>query len=293
MPVQPSDIQSAPAAPMVVRNFGFLGIHAACLLALLVPVTPLAIALAVVSHAVRAFGLTAGFHRYFAHKSYATSRPMQFVLGFLGTSAAQMGPLWWAGHHVLHHRYADSEDDIHSPVHKGFYWSHVGWFLSGRYMKTNPALTKRFEQHPEVGLLNKYFRLPPLLFAGAMAALGALVGNLWPQTEASALQFLVWGFIIPTVTLYHATLSVNSVCHTWGYRNFDTPDQSRNNPLVALWALGEGWHNNHHRHPGAACHTVRPWEIDLTYIGLKLLEKLGLVRNLRKAPETASAKAAA
>lgn len=281
----PTDIQTTPTAPMVVRNFGFLSLHAACLLVFLVPVTPLAVVLAIASHAVRAFGLTAGFHRYFAHKSYSTSRPTQFALGFLGTTAAQMGPLWWAGHHVLHHRYADTEQDIHSPSRKGFFWSHVGWFLSGRYMKTNPVLLKRFAESPEIDLLDKYFRLPPLLFAGAMAGLGALVGHLWPHTEASALQFLVWGFIIPTVTIYHATFAVNSLCHMWGYRNFETPDHSRNNPLVALCALGEGWHNNHHRHPGAASHTVRPWEIDLTYYGLRFLEKLKLV-TLRTVPKS-------
>jgi len=285
MTTQTRGIETEPTQPLLLRNAGILGLHAACLLVFFVPVTPLALALAVFSHGIRAFGLTAGYHRYFAHSAYKTGRGTRFFLALLGTTAAQLGPLWWAGHHVVHHRYVDSDMDVHSPVAQGRIWSHIGWFLSGRFMKTNPALAKRFQEYPEIGFLDRHPKLPVLGFALLMAGLGALAGWLWPGTRASAGQFLVWGFIVPTVTLYHATFAVNSLCHMWGYRCYDTPDHSRNNPLVALFAVGEGWHNNHHRYPGSAKQGVKAWEIDPTYLGLRLMEKLGLVWDLRPRPQ--------
>ncbi len=225
-----------------------------------------------VLYLVRGFGLTAGYHRYFAHRSFKTSRAMQFALALLGTSALQKGPLWWAGQHRAHHEYSDTAKDLHSPSRSGFWWSHVGWFLCPKYARTPLERIRDFARYPELMWLDRHWRLPGGLLAGALLWYGG-----WSM-------FLI-GFCLSTVCSYHATYLVNSLTHLRGTRRFPTSDDSRNNWLVALVTLGEGWHNNHHFYMASANQGFYWWEFDPTYYALKVLLWTRLVRDVRTPPE--------
>jgi len=257
------------AMPAWTRNLPFLSLHLACLAVFFVPATPLAVVLCAGLYFVRMFGITAGYHRYFSHRSYKTSRWFQFVLACLGCSAMQKGPLWWTAHHREHHRHSDTTEDPHSPRVNSFWWSHIGWILARDYEQTNWPIIRDWSRYPELRWLNRNHWLPGL----AMAALCFLVGG-WTG--------LVWGFFLSTVLLYHAVFMVNSVCHLFGRRRYATADQSRNNVWVALITLGEGWHNNHHRYQSSTNQGFFWWEIDVSYSLIKLLGCLGLVWNIRK-----------
>ena len=257
------------AMPAWTRNLPFLSLHLACLAVFFVPATPLAVVLCAGLYFVRMFGITAGYHRYFSHRSYKTSRWFQFILACLGCSAMQKGPLWWTAHHREHHRHSDTTEDPHSPRVNSFWWSHIGWILARDYEKTNWPIIRDWSRYPELRWLNRNHWLPGL----AMAALCFLVGG-WTG--------LVWGFFLSTVLLYHAVFMVNSVCHLFGRRRYATADQSRNNIWVALITLGEGWHNNHHRYQSSTNQGFFWWEIDISYYLIKLLGCLGLVWNIRK-----------
>src|SRR5579862_2939573 len=216
----------------------FLLFHLVPLFAILTGVTWKAMAIFVTLYSVRMFAITAGYHRYFAHRSYRVSRPVQFLFGLVGITAAQKGPLWWASHHRAHHRYSDTEQDVHSPQ-KGFWWSHVGWILSRRYKKADLSLVRDLSSFPELRFLERYNAVSPwILGAGAF-----LIGG-WSG--------LVFGFFGSTVVLWHATFTINSLSHTFGTRRFATSDTSRNNPLLAMLTFGEGWHNNHHHFQASA-----------------------------------------
>ncbi|HXI19807.1 MAG TPA: acyl-CoA desaturase [Gemmatimonadales bacterium] len=249
----------------------YWGIHAACLLVFVVGVSPGLLLLLAATFFVRMFGITGGYHRYFAHKSYKTGRVFQFLLAALASSATQKGPLWWAGHHRGHHKYADQPGkDVHSPA-DGFYYAHQGWIFDRRWDKTPTAQIREFSRYPELVWLNRWYPVPPALLALALFLIGGLPA-------------LVWGFVVSTVLLWHTTYAINSICHIWGRRVYDTPDTSRNNWLFGLLALGEGWHNNHHFYCASVRQGFRWWEIDVTYYVLKGLEKLGLVWDLREPP---------
>ena len=211
------------------------------------------IALWAVSHFLRA-ALTLAYHWHYAHRAFQMNRVARFVWTFIAAAAMQKGPLWWAGHHVNHHRYADREGDPHSPAVAGVYYAHIGWFLNDakndKLEPTNPVI-RDFSSAPEIMFLERYFFLPPLLLAVAMYLMG---GTTW----------LIWGFGLPTMTLAHATFAINTVNHMFGSRRFDTIDESRNNVVTALLAAGEGWHNNHHRYHARA-KRLYWWEFDLTY----------------------------
>jgi stearoyl-CoA desaturase (delta-9 desaturase) len=221
--------------------------------------------------AVRMFFVTAGYHRYFAHRSYKTSRMFQFVMAFLATTSSQKGVLWWAGHHRHHHRHADQELDQHSPTLFGFFWSHVGWFVSDKYDVTPLENIGDFAKFPELRWLNKYHLVPPVVLAAILVLIGG-----W--------SLFVWGFCLSTVLLWHDTFTINSLSHLFGSRRYQTTDTSRNNWLLALLTLGEGWHNNHHHFMASARQGFYWWEIDITYYGLKMLSWCGLVWDLRKVP---------
>jgi len=228
-------------------------------------------------YAVRMFGITAGYHRYFAHRGFRAGRVVQFVLALLGTLAAQKGVLWWAAHHRHHHLYADDELDVHSPK-RGFFWSHMGWVLSEQHDATRWAGIKDFARYPELRFLNRHWWLPPTL----LAVVVLLVGGP---------SMLFIGFFLSTVFLWHATFLVNSLAHVWGSRRFATSDTSRNNLLIALLTLGEGWHNNHHHFCATANQGFYWWEIDATYYVIKALEHVGLVWGVRTPPPEALARA--
>jgi len=249
----------------------FAALHAACLGAFWTPFTWKLGLLGLALYGVRMFGVTAGYHRYFSHRAFRTSRAGQFLLAFLAQTTAQKGVLWWAAVHREHHRHPDTEQDIHSPQVQGFWWSHVGWVLSDAYDGFNPGNVRDLEAFPELRFLDRFHALCP-------AALGLAV-LLWGGWSA-----FLYGFAFSTVALWHATFTINSLAHRWGARRFPTPDQSRNNAFLALLTLGEGWHNNHHHCQGACRQGIGWREPDPTYAALKLLSRVGLVRDLRPRP---------
>jgi stearoyl-CoA desaturase (Delta-9 desaturase) len=235
-------------------------------------------------YAVRMFAITAFYHRYFAHKSYQTSRAVQFVFALIGATAVQRGPLWWAAHHREHHIHSDQVPDAHSPVQHGFLWSHIGWFLSRSNFATKFDRVKELAKFPELRFIDRFDVLVPILLAVSIFILGETLAYHMPHLQTDGWQLLVWGFVISTIALYHATFSVNSLSHAWGKRRYKTRDHSRNNFFIALLTLGEGWHNNHHHFPGAAKQGFYWWEIDFTYYGLRALAACKLIWNLREVP---------
>ena len=250
-------------------------VQASSLLAFVVPFRWSFLALWAASHFLRAMGLTLAYHRYYAHRAFQMNRGARLFWTVLGTAGMQKGPLWWAGHHVYHHKYADRDGDPHSPRVSGFYYAHVGWFLyDSRHRKvdaTNPVL-RAFGSVPEVRWLERFNVVPPLALAAAMYLYGGL-------------PWLIWGFCVPTTTLAHATFAINTVNHMFGSRRFQTQDDSTNNALTAFFAVGEGWHNNHHRYQRAARNGFYWWEFDPTYYAIWVMEKLGLAWDVQSVPE--------
>jgi stearoyl-CoA desaturase (delta-9 desaturase) len=252
----------------------YWGIHASCLLALWYGPSTSNLVLCFSLVFLRTLAITAGYHRYFAHRSYQTSRAFQFVLAFLGTTATQKGPLWWAGNHRIHHKYTDRPGrDVHSP-RDGFWQAHQGWIFDDRWGASPLEQIPEFSRYPELIWLNRWYIVGPISTAVFCWAVGGWTGVLW-------------GFSISTVILWHLTYSINSVAHIWGSRRYDTPDDSRNNALLGLLALGEGWHNNHHHYCSSARNGFFWWEIDVTYYVLRALAAVGLVWDLRDVPARA------
>lgn len=251
-----------------VASIPFWLIHALALLGLvLFGLSTKTVVLCIVLFFSRMWFITGGYHRYFAHRSYKTSRWFQFVLAAGGATAAQKGPLWWAGHHRNHHRDSDTERDIHSPL-RGFWWSHVGWILCDKYDEIPVERIKDFHCYPELRFVDKYNGFFPWIVAIASFLYAGWAG-------------LTVGFFLSTVLLWHNTFFVNSVAHVFGRRRYATEDTSRNNPVIALFTMGEGWHNNHHYYQASARQGFFWWEVDLTYYGLRVLSWLHVVRDLK------------
>src|SRR6185436_16977834 len=227
--------------------------------------------LALALYFTRMFFVTAGFHRYFSHRTFKTSRAFQFVLAVLATTSVQNGPLWWASHHRAHHKYSDTPADRHSAAQRGFFWSHMGWILVRRYKDTDWARVQDLSRYPELRWLNKYPLAPPLL----LALMLGLLGGMWA---------VVWGFFVSTTLLWHGTWVVNSLAHRFGRQRYATGDQSRNSFLIALITLGEGWHNNHHHYQRSERQGFYWWEIDVTHYLLRALSWTGLVWDLQGPP---------
>ncbi|SRR5579883_249224 len=267
-----------------LRAVPFIVLHLGCLLVAWVGVSPVALIAAAALYVLRMFALTGFYHRYFAHRTFRASRPMQFLFALLGAASVQRGPLWWAAHHRSHHRNADTHLDPHAPGVYGFLWSHMGWFLTPRAFRTDFERVPDLAKFPELRWLDRYDTLVPLLLAISLYALGVLLHHVSPGLHTSGAQMVTWGFFVSTVLLFHASVTINSLAHRYGKRRFDTQDNSRNNLWLALLTLGEGWHNNHHFFPGSARQGFRPGEIDLTWYGLKLLSLLGVVHDLKPVP---------
>jgi len=229
------------------------------------------ITMAVGFYFVRMFAVTGAYHRYFSHRTYRTSRAFQFLLALLGTSATQKGPLWWAAAHRLHHKYSDTENDIHSPKQRGFWYSHMGWWLGRDHEETQWRQIRDFAKFPELVFLDKWHVL------GVFACMGV-------ATAIRGFDGFLWGYLVSTAFLMHGTFTINSLAHVFGSRRYDTADTSRNNFWLALITMGEGWHNNHHHYMRSANQGFFWWEIDVTYYILKGLERLGLVWEVKKAP---------
>jgi stearoyl-CoA desaturase (delta-9 desaturase) len=259
--------------PNLLASLPFLAAHAiAFATPLLAPFAWRWLALAACVYAVRMFAITAGYHRYFSHRAYRTSRAFQLVLAVVGASAAQKGPLWWAAHHRDHHRFSDGADDVHSPLQRGFWWSHMGWILARRFDRTKLERVKDLACHPELRLVERFHALAPIALGAGLFLAGGLPA-------------LLWGFFVSTVALWHATFAINSLAHVFGTQRYDTGDGSRNNLALALVTFGEGWHNNHHFHPSSARQGFFWWEVDLSYAALRVLRVLRVVRDLRTPPE--------
>jgi stearoyl-CoA desaturase (delta-9 desaturase) len=269
------------------RVIPFVGMHLACLAVFWVGITWQAVALAAGLYLIRMFIITGFYHRYFSHRTFKTSRPFQFVAAFLGCMAVQRGPMWWAAHHRHHHAHSDTPSDTHSPAEHGFWFAHTGWFLTKNGFLTRNRLIRDWLRFPELRWLDRWDLVPVFVLALATFGLGALLRALDPASGVTAWQLFVWGFIVSTVIGYHATYTINSLAHRFGSRRFATNDDSRNNLWLALLTLGEGWHNNHHHYPAAARQGFYWWEIDLTYYGLLLLKRLGLIWDLRQVPASA------
>ena len=267
------------------RCLPFLLLHAGCLGVIWVGWSRAAVAVAIGLYGVRMFAITGFYHRYFSHKAFRTNRFWQFLFAVLGNSSAQRGPLWWAAHHRHHHSHTDTEADIHSPTQHGFWRSHMGWLMTGEGFPTRWERVRDWAKFPELAWLNRFDIVVPLVLAAGLYGLGAALGTYAPGLGTSGPQMLVWGFFISTVALFHGTATINSLDHLWGTRRYATRDTSRNNPLLALLTLGEGWHNNHHHYAVTARQGFFWWELDITYYLLVLLSWLGIVRDLSPLPE--------
>jgi stearoyl-CoA desaturase (delta-9 desaturase) len=229
------------------------------------------VAIAVVSR-VTGLGITAGFHRYFSHHSFKTTRWFQFLLAVAGCTALQKGPLWWVIHHRLHHKHSDTPDDPHSPVVEGFWHGHIGWLFTQDLMRPDARLVHDLTKYRELVWLDRLWMLPGLLMAAACFAVLGWNG-------------LIYGYCLSTVLIFQVTFAVNSIGHLFGRRRFETGEGSRNNLVLGYLAMGDGWHNNHHRAPYSARHGFAWYELDMTYQFIRLLVLLRLAWDVKEPPE--------
>jgi stearoyl-CoA desaturase (delta-9 desaturase) len=259
---------------MKKRAFGWLvslpfyAVHVAAVVGVaLVGFSWKGLALAVALYYVRMFGVTGGYHRYFSHRTYRTSRAFQLFLAVLAQSSVQKGALWWAAHHRDHHKHSDTPKDPHSFRDYGFWYSHVGWILSSETEETDYERISDMARYPELRWLNKWHVVP-----GVALAVGLFLVGGWSA--------LVWGFFVSTTLCWHGTFTINSLSHMWGKRRYTTTDDSRNNPVLAIITMGEGWHNNHHYYPRSVRQGFQWWQIDMTYYVLRALAAVGIVWDL-------------
>ncbi|MGE3761618.1 MAG: acyl-CoA desaturase [Kofleriaceae bacterium] len=262
-----------PKRPPSTMAFAFWGAHVVALVgALWIGWSWAALWWLVGSYAVRMFAITAGYHRYFSHRTFKTGRVFQFILALLAMSSVQQGVLWWAAHHRDHHKASDQPDDVHSPVQRGFWWAHVAWIFAVREKGTDLERVRDFAKYPELRWLDRNDRLIAVAWGVVLLAIGGATA-------------LVWGHFVSIVVAWHVTFCINSLAHVLGSRRYATTDDSRNNPALAVLAFGEGWHNNHHHYQRSARQGFYWWEIDVTYYVLKLLEVLRIVRDVEGVPK--------
>ena len=267
-----------------VRVIPFIALHLVAISALFMDISTTAIVVCFALYWLRQFAITAFYHRYFSHRSYKTNRFWQFIFALLGNMAAQRGPLWWAAHHRAHHQHSDTDKDLHSPVLRGFWWSHVGWFTCDASFRTQYQRIKDFANFPELRWLDRYDIFGPVLLVALLYLTGELLAHHQPALNTNGMQLVMWGFFVSTVLLFHSTVAINSLGHIWGNKRFKTKDESRNNALLAVLTLGEGWHNNHHRFAVSARQGFYWWQIDITYYVLKIMSWVGIVHSLNPVP---------
>jgi stearoyl-CoA desaturase (delta-9 desaturase) len=246
-------------------------VHLLPFLAIFTGVTWQSLVVAAVMFWGRIFAVTAFHHRYFSHRTYKTSRWFQFVMAFVAQTSCQRGVLWWAAHHRKHHLHSDDERDLHSVRQDGFWHAHMFWVYDHN-SETDMKRVQDFAKYPELRFLDRFFLLPPLVVGfGIWLAFG------WPG--------LLIGFLASTALNWHATWVINSLCHVFGNRRWDTKDDSKNNLWLALLTFGEGWHNNHHHYMNSVRQGFYWWEIDITYYILKAMSWVGLVWDLKEPPK--------
>jgi stearoyl-CoA desaturase (delta-9 desaturase) len=228
--------------------------------------------IALLTYGVRMFAITGGYHRYFSHRSYKTSRVFQFLLALLGVTATQKGPLWWASHHRRHHKYSDQPEDIHSPRQRGFIWSHFLWILVKRHDKAELSNVKDLSRYPELRFLDRWESKIVL----------AMVLTTWLVFGVHA---LVYAYCVSQVILWHCTFAINSLTHMWGRRKYETSDDSKNSFLFGFICFGEGWHNNHHHYQRSVNQGWHWWQVDISYYILRALSAVGVVWDLHMVPD--------
>lgn len=269
----------AATAPRVLKaeNFfnlaGIVAMHVGALIALFhFGFRTIDVAIAAGLYVLRMFAITGGYHRYFAHRTYKTGRVFQFLLALIGTTSTQKGPIWWSAVHRRHHRESDGPGDVHSPVQKGFWYSHIGWVLTSEHERYDDKEVRDLVRFPELRWLDRWQVVPVLAYLALTLAFGGLRG-------------VCWWYCVSTVALLHGTFTINSLSHVFGSRRFSTTDDSRNNWLLAIITMGEGWHNNHHRWQSSTRQGFYWWEYDFTYYILRALAAVGVVHDLREVPK--------
>lgn len=267
----------------------FLVIHGLALGALWTGGTAFDWSVCVGLYFLRMFFVTGVYHRYFSHRTYKTSRLFQFLLACGAQTSLQKGVLWWGAHHRVHHRTSDTPADPHSMKLYGFWYSHIGWIIAPEYKTTEFKLIQDYAKFPELRFINKFHIVPAIIMAILVTAVGGIVngGDLSAmfRVENGGLSTLFVGFFVSTIFLYHGTFSINSIMHKFGKQRYVTGDESKNNLILALLTLGEGWHNNHHYYMSSTRQGFYWWEIDITYYILKLLSFVGLVWDIQEVPE--------
>lgn len=237
-----------------------------------------------ISFIVRMWAVEAGYHRYFSHRAFKTSRVFQIILAILACSTGQRGVLWWAAYHRKHHQKSEQEDDPYG-ANRSFWYAHMGWYLDPNNLNTDLDQVPDFARYTELRFLNQRYYLAVIGMALTMYAAGEMG---WFGENVTGLSSLVWGFFLPTALILHATSAINSVGHArkrlGGYRRFSTDDRSVNSVWLSIITMGGGWHNNHHRYGAGARAGLAWWEVDATYYILHLLSMLGIVWNLRPVP---------
>jgi stearoyl-CoA desaturase (delta-9 desaturase) len=258
-----------------LSNVLFVALHVSALTVFVVPCSWRLVALAVGGYVVRMWAITAGYHRYFAHRTYKTSRAFQLVLAILGATTMQNGPIWWASVHRRHHKFSDGPRDPHSPAHHGFWYAHIGWVFDRTVPRPrDESNVTDLTRYPELCWVDRHDWVPLLGYGVICFAIGGVPG-------------LVWGFVLSTLAVFHATMLINSLAHIWGSRRYATGDRSRNNAFLAVLTLGEGWHNNHHHYMSSARQGFFWWEIDASYYVLRVLARLSIVWGVREPPASA------
>ena len=263
------------------RIVPFVLLHLGCLAVIWTGVSWWAASFAAILYFVRMFAVTGIYHRYFSHRTYKLNRFWQFMFALLGSTATQRGALWWAAHHRHHHRHSDEPADIHSPVQRGFWYSHMLWFICESNFRTKTELVPDLVKFPELVWLDRFDIVIPFMLGAGSFFLGMWMQSAGFNTTAS--QMLVW-YLISTVLLAHGTFTINSLSHVFGSRRFETTDTSRNNFLLALVTLGEGWHNNHHHYQSSTRQGFRWYEVDISYYILWSLSLVGIVRDMKPVP---------
>lgn len=243
-----------------------------------------------VMYVVTALGITVGFHRMATHKSFETPTAVRYLLAVAGSMAAQGPVIRWCGEHRRHHQHSDTEEDPHSPhmgpngswgdgfwaTLKGGYHAHLGWLLTA----PGEGLAKyTVDLRKDKALVAATNQFPWLVLLGLI--IPAILGGLLTLSWSGALLGFLWGGLVRVLMVHHITWSVNSICHLWGSKPFDSHDESRNNAVVGILAMGEGWHNNHHAFPTSARHGLRWWEFDASYLFIRTLGLIGLAREIR------------
>jgi stearoyl-CoA desaturase (delta-9 desaturase) len=244
----------------------------------------------------RMFWITGGYHRYFAHKSYKTSRVFQFIIAFFAETSSQKGVLWWAAHHRVHHQTSDTVSDPHSMKIYGFWYSHMGWIAGPEYKETDFKSIQDYAKFPEIRWIDKHYVFPIVSMAIAVFVIGGFVNTSFSVDQdmtvlggswylQGALSAFLIGFLLSTAILFHGTFSINSIMHKIGNKRYKSGDESRNSLILALVTLGEGWHNNHHYYMSSTRQGFYWWEIDITYYIIKLFSYVGLVWDIQEVPK--------